>query len=448
MRRVKPTMQNVSQKKYVYANYAKTDKLMRYAFDSSISATSFKRLTEDIRKNDNLEQQNCSLLIGALAAMGAHEKLQVFMDLYNCGGIHPYYTFIHLGDILRETLVVSMIFGKTAACEKLLSEYFHEVSPFMELFAHDNRRSFESNPLYYIMLTKRYELVDVYMDILRNNMGRNWLNESDEATIHIDVDLTFISALLYDEREFVRAMLDSGYRPKSDVFAELAAYPNVFDEYRKNYFSYYFPERNRPPRMRDFLSRALIGDELFKFAYLVYDKFGVENADGFFAGIDFPKISVVSSSMLLVNRLRRYSFDNDKPVDEKSLLKLIDDRLYIIADITNVAEMVKENAQAFEGKELIYDMRGNEDGLGFCSACNLTNKMLKDFLSQKLLFNTDEGCSQFLLSVLERNNRTLTDLVIKQGMITQENFSAAIKFLSDNHLLIALNEINKANFMS
>lgn len=444
MKRIKPTMQHVSQKR-VYADYADADKLMRYAFDSNIKASRFGRLLETMRKRDSFEQPNYPLLIGALTAMGDTEKLRVLMDNYNYSGIHPYYSFVNHGGIIRETLIVSMILGKTAASRQLLSEYLHEGFPNAPVHIGYDQCSLEFKPLYYTMLTKQYDLAAVYMDLLRKKLSNCWCEEAAEDDMHTDVDLTFISALLYDEREFVKVMLDSGYRPGSDAFAELAAYPAVFDGYRKKYFSYYFPERKRPPKQKEFLSRLLPGNELYRFAYQVYDKFGTENADRFFESIDFPKITDVSSSTLLINRICGFDLSGEKPLDEKCLMKLMDDRLYITADMTNVVEMTDENARIFEGKEIIYDMRGYEDRLDLSFPSNLTNKMLKQFLTQKLLFDTGDKCSEFLRSVLERNDSTLTALVIKQGMITRENLSDVIDFISENHLLNALNEVHKAS---
>ena len=444
MKRVKPTMQHLSQK-HVYADYADADKLMRYAFDSNIKASRFGRLLETMRKRDSFEQPNYPLLIGALTAMGDTEKLRVLMDNYNYSGIHPYYSFVGLRDIIREALVISMILGKTAACGQLLSEYLNDGFPIAPVHMGGDRCSLEFRPLYYTMLTKQYDLVDVYMDLLRKKLSNCWCEEAAEEDMHADVDLTFISALLYDEREFVKVMLDGGYRPGSYVFAELAAYPEAFDGYRKKYFSYYFPERKRPPKQQEFLSRLLTGNERYRFAYLVYDKFGTENADRFFESIDFPKITAVSSSMLLINRMRGFNLSGEQPLDEKCLMKLMDDRLYIIGDMTNVVEMTEENACVFEGKEIIYDIRGHEDQLGLGFPSNITNKMLKQFLKQKLLFDTDDKCSSFLQSVLERNDSTLTVLAVKQGLITRENFSDVIEFLSENRLLIALNEIHKSD---
>lgn len=442
MKRIKPTMQS-TPKNLVYADRAETDKFIRYAFDKNIKASRIKNFLDNMRKQDSRFQPDYPLLIEAMTAMDEREKLRVFIDNYNNSGIYPNSSFIHERDIFLETLTVSLILGKTAVTRQLLSEYLCVDSQFTDIYYWiDGPRPFELVPLYYIMLTKRYDFVPVYMELLKKKSGNCWETESQNREIHTDVDLTFISALLYDEREFVNAMLDSGYRPESYVFAELAAYPEAFDDYRKNYFSYYFPERKRPPKQKEFLSRLLTENERYKFACLVYEKFGSENADRFFDSIDFPKITSVDALTLINARMRSVTPD----FDESRLLRLMEDPLRIVLNTLNIFTMVEENIHAFEGREIIYDMRGKEDMLDLNFLSGLPNRSLKLLMKQKLLFDIGDRCPAFLRSVLERNDKVLTALAVSQGMITQENLSAVIDYLSENHLFIALNEIHKSCF--
>lgn len=446
MKRIKPTMQCLP-KKTVYADRADTDKLIRYAFDKNIKASRIKRLLENISKQDPRFEPDYPLLIEAMTAMGEREKLRVFIDNYDNSGIYPNSSFIHDRDIFLEALVTSLILGKTAVIEKLLSEYLCVDSQFTDIYYWiDGQRPFEYVPLYYIMLTKRYEFVPVYMELLSRKAENGRDSESKEREIHIDVDLIFVSALLYDEREFVTAMLDSGYRPEGEVFAELAAYPEVFDEYRKKYFSYYFPERKRPPKQRDFLSKIFTEDERYSFARLVYEKFGTENADRFFDSIDFPKITSVNASTLINARIRNITPDGSIAFGESCLLRLIDDPLRIVMNMLNISVFIKDNAQAFKGRELIYDIRGYEDMLDLNFLSGLPNSEVKLFLKQRLLFDFGGKCPAFLRSLLSRNDKTLTALAVSKGMITQENLSAVTAHISENHLFIALNEIHKTFF--
>lgn len=433
MRSRKPTMQRTNNVR-VYADYAKEDQIVRSVFNDKITADSFRRLLEAAAKRDSFEQPNYSLLMGTLTAKQNKEKLQALMDHYNCN-IWCYNSFDNISNNICEMLAVSVLSGKMTAAKQLLKGYFNTNSFIYGYFsAPDPRCQPCNNPLYYIMLTKQYDLVALYYDLLKENRNFFIPNRPEEYAIQLDIDFTFISALLYDEHEFIKALLDCGYRPGSPDFAELAAYPAALNSFRTNFFSYYFPKRKSPPRFKDFISAIMTDDERYVFTVLVYKKFGKENADRFFDSIDFPKISSVNSTAIISER----SNYNDS-FDECYILGLIDDTLHIHVDMENIFDVFEENLRVFSGKEIIYII-DNDAPESNCLR-GASNRILKLFLSQKLMFDFGDRCPKFLKLILSRNDKSVTALAVSQGMITQKNIAAVIDYLLEKHLLVALNSL-------
>lgn len=299
----------------------------------------------------------------------------------------------------------------------------------VEYFRREKERNFEYDarppyydPLYYIMLSRRYDLAAAYFKELT-----------------ADIKYTFISAVLYGEWAFIQTLFEYGYRPDSEIFAELAAYPAAFDNFRENCYGYYCPECKAAPSERKFFEYILPEIERYRFAYLIYRKFGANNANRYFERTDFPKITAVPASVLMSIRSFSPEFCYDD-FDESALARLMGDDIRIIADTANVVYTVNDNSKLFCGKTQVYDIRGHEDSLTFCQ----TNRRIKKFLQQKIIFSKTESCSAMVRSVLCRNNRALTALVIKQGLINEKNFGDTVDYLTENHLFDVLNQVNKA----
>ena len=103
----------------------------------------------------------------------------------------------------------------------------------------------------------------------------------------------------------------------------------------------------------------------------------------------------------------------------------------------NIFSVVEENLQVFSGKELIYII-DKDDPDSYCFR-GVSNKILSLFLNQRLMFDFGDSCPLFLQFILVRNDKSITALAVSQGMITQKNMAAVIDYLSEKHLLVALN---------
>lgn len=436
----KPAMQRTINTR-VYADYAEDDLLLRSAFDDKITVSRFKRLLREAAKRDSSEQPNYPMLMGTLTAKRNSEKLRALMDHYN-GDIISYNSSADICGDICEMLAIAILSKKLTVAKQLLEEHFSAISFNYNYFSEPDLRCQPCyNPLYYIMLTKQYDLVSFYMDLLKKAKTGVFTNQLNVFAIHLDIDLTFISALLYEEDEFIKELFDCGYRPSSDVFAELAAYPFAINRYRTKFFSYYFPERKKPPKLKNFISRIMTDDERYEFVGLVYKKFGKENADSFFEGIDFPKITSVSAAALINERKNR-----DDLFDESEILWLIDDTLYIDCGMENAFSAVRENLRVFGEKELIYIISGKEPD--YHRFRGVSNKLIRLFLQQRLMFDFDGSCPSFLRFILSRNDKSITALAVSQGMITKKNLTSVIDFLSEKHFFVALNALYAIDYES
>lgn len=431
MSAVQPNM-NARPGQHSYADHAVCDELFRKALNKNCSVRSLKKYLQQIETYmDPDTMRTYGIIKKILSDMGESEKAAAveaaendsFLSRENLSSI----------DFKNAEAAVKILSGSREAAEEAIAEFLRK-KPF-NLGFYDARTHYlilDRDPMYYIMLSKRYDLTEVYFRELNEKRGFD--------APFFEIKYTFISAVLHYDWECVGAMLECGYRPDGKAFAELAAYPEAFEKFRKNCYSYYCPERKRAPSQREFFGCIMSENELYRFARNVYIIFGTGNASRYFESIDFPIITTISAAYIMGEMEMTFTFLDDE-FDSSDLSGLFADDVRIIADTPSVVYTVDDSSCGMLcRKNKLYDLRGYEDSLNFLS----TNRRIKMFLQQNIIFNKSEKCPSMVKNILSRNNKTLTSLVIKQGLINEQNFGDTIDFLTENHLFDVINQIFKS----
>lgn len=300
------------------------------------------------------------------------------------------------------------------------------------------------NPLYFLMLTGKYRLLKIALDRCREVCSKESItDETDEPndctdSIFYGEGMSFVvaSAAYFRDMEFLTLLFDSGYRMDKDIIVQLYSEPAAMEFIIEN-----FCDRlglDKPAAVCEYVGEKFSTHQKLEMGLQILHCYGQEALERFLEELSpMEKVSILDDNIIISYIAVEWSSaDKGKlflnSLAENELTVILYE--YDITDLYDVEQIFTEQSLTFE---LTYD---DDDFLE-----TLSDNQLRDILKRNFIFK-QSGDGSILQTVISRNSRQLTKLLIKKGMINKDNYEEILDIVISNRYLNALAVLKNAGF--
>lgn len=392
----------------------------------------------------------------AISGCSADEFRNALTDMYNEEMVNGYYFD---ENIICCNWVVSLILSVLRRQDKLTA--FYEVqkelkigtdtipsanySFFVSLLENDDefaeyiiRNELESsdfremwyfvNPLYLLMLTGKYHLLKIALDRCIEVCNKERCTaETDKPFYGESMSFVVASAAYFGDREFLTLLFDSGYRMDEDIVVQLYSEPDAMEFLIENYR--HRTGADKPLSVCGFVRENYTTQQKLEMGLQILTCYGQEKFERFLEELSpMEKVHILDNNAVMPYITVEWSSaDKGKlflnSLAEKELTVIMHE--YDIMDIYDIEKV-------FSDHSLTYELEYDDDFFEF-----LSNRALKNILTKNFIFKPSLN-GGILQRILSRNNRQLTKVLIKNGMINRDNYEEILDYVISNRYLNAL----------
>lgn len=392
----------------------------------------------------------------AISGCSADEFRNALTDMYNEEMVNGYYFD---ENIICCNWVVSLILSVTGQQDKLTAFYEAQkkvkigtdtipsanYSFFVSLLENDDefaeyiiRNELESsdfremwyfvNPLYLLMLTGKYHLLKIALDRCIEVCNKEKCTaETDEPFYGESMSFVVASAAYFGDREFLTLLFDSGYRMDEDIVVQLYSEPDAMEFLIENYR--HRTGADKPLSVCGFVRGNYTTQQKLEMGLQILPCYGQEKFERFLEELSpMEKVHILDNNAVMPYITVEWSSaDKGKlflnSLAEKELTVIMHE--YDIMDIYDIEKV-------FSDHSLTYELEYDDDFFEF-----LSNRALKNILTKNFIFKPSLN-GGILQTILSRNNRQLTKVLIKNGMINRDNYEEILDYVISNRYLNAL----------
>lgn len=400
----------------------------------------------------------------AISGCSADEFRNALTDMYNEEMVNGYYFD---ENIICCNWVVSLILSVLRRQDKLTA--FYEVqkelkigtdtipsanySFFVSLLENDDefaeyiiRNELESsdfremwyfvNPLYLLMLTGKYHLLKIALDRCIEVCNKERCTaETDKPFYGESMSFVVASAAYFGDREFLTLLFDSGYRMDEDIVVQLYSEPDAMEFLIENYR--HRTGADKPLSVCGFVRENYTTQQKLEMGLQILTCYGQEKFERFLEELSpMEKVHILDNNAVMPYITVEWSSaDKGKlflnSLAEKELTVIMHE--YDIMDIYDIEKVFSEHS-------LTYELEYDDDFFEF-----LSNRALKNILTKNFIFKPSLN-GGILQRILSRNNRQLTKVLIKNGMINRDNYEEILDYVISNRYLNALAVLKNSKF--
>lgn len=400
----------------------------------------------------------------AISGCSADEFRNALTDMYNEEMVNGYYFD---ENIICCNWVVSLILSVTGQQDKLTAFYEAQkkvkigtdtipsanYSFFVSLLENDDefaeyiiRNELESsdfremwyfvNPLYLLMLTGKYHLLKIALDRCIEVCNKEKCTaETDEPFYGESMSFVVASAAYFGDREFLTLLFDSGYRMDEDIVVQLYSEPDAMEFLIENYR--HRTGADKPLSVCGFVRENYTTQQKLEMGLQILSCYGQEKFERFLEELSpMEKVHILDNNTVMPYITVEWSSaDKGKlflnSLAEKELTVIMHE--YDIMDIYDIEKV-------FSDHSLTYELEYDDDFFEF-----LSNRALKNILTKNFIFKPSLN-GGILQTILSRNNRQLTKVLIKNGMINRDNYEEILDYVISNRYLNALAVLKNSKF--
>lgn len=400
----------------------------------------------------------------AISGCSADEFRNALTDMYNEEMVNGYYFD---ENIICCNWVVSLILSVTGQQDKLTAFYEAQkkvkigtdtipsanYSFFVSLLENDDefaeyiiRNELESsdfremwyfvNPLYLLMLTGKYHLLKIALDRCIEVCNKEKCTaETDEPFYGESMSFVVASAAYFGDREFLTLLFDSGYRMDEDIVVQLYSEPDAMEFLIENYR--HRTGADKPLSVCGFVRGNYTTQQKLEMGLQILPCYGQEKFERFLEELSpMEKVHILDNNAVMPYITVEWSSaDKGKlflnSLAEKELTVIMHE--YDIMDIYDIEKV-------FSDHSLTYELEYDDDFFEF-----LSNRALKNILTKNFIFKPSLN-GGILQTILSRNNRQLTKVLIKNGMINRDNYEEILDYVISNRYLNALAVLKNSKF--
>ena len=409
------------------------DRAIRAAI-GSCSADEFRTALTDMYNEEKALKQywetcisGCELEVSLILAMLCrHDKLKAFYEVQRSFNI-PSDTPVPA----KYSLLVSCLNNDDEAAEYVIGN---------ELDRSDlDEEQYLLNPLYFLMITGKYRLLAAALDRCREIFGKRLHCDTDESDMFINREfpensLSFLaaSAAYFGDVDFLTVLFDKGYRIDEEIIVQLYPEPAAMEFIMGNFYDKI--GMDKPVGIYEFIREKFSTKKKLRMALQIRQLYDNKAFERFLEEVSpMKKIDVLDDYTIMMYSSFTYKGSfllND--LAEKELTVTLDDHNFL--DHYQIERI-------FTGHSVTFD-------LSYCNTHifkTLSIKQLKDILMRNIIFSQSDICD-IMQSILDRNSKQLTKLLIGKGMINKDNYEEVLDYVISNKRLNALDVLNNAEF--
>lgn len=400
----------------------------------------------------------------AISGCSADEFRNALTDMYNEEMVNGYYLDVN---IVCCNWVVSLILSVLRRQDKLTAFYEAQkelkigtdtipsanYSFFVSLLENDDefaeyiiRNELESsdfremwyfvNPLYLLMLTGKYHLLKIALDRCIEVCNKERCTaETDKPFYGESMSFVVASAAYFGDREFLTLLFDSGYRMDEDIVVQLYSEPDAMEFLIENYR--HRTGADKPLSVCGFVRENYTTQQKLEMGLQILTCYGQEKFERFLEELSpMEKVHILDNNAVMPYITVEWSSaDKGKlflnSLAEKELTVIMHE--YDIMDIYDIEKV-------FSDHSLTYELEYDDDFFEF-----LSNRELKNILTRNFIFKPSLN-GGIVQTILSRNNRQLTKVLIKNGMINRDNYEEILDYVISNRYLNALAVLKNSKF--
>lgn len=292
------------------------------------------------------------------------------------------------------------------------------------------------NPLYLLMLTGKYHLLKIALDRCIEVCNKEKCTaETDEPFYGESMSFVVASAAYFGDREFLTLLFDSGYRMDEDIVVQLYSEPDAMEFIIENYL--HRTGADKSLSVCGFVRENYTTQQKLEMGLLILHCYGQEKFERFLEELSpMEKVHILDNNTVMPYITVEWSSaDKGKlflnSLAEKELTVIMHE--YDIMDIYDIEKV-------FSDHSLTYELEYDDDFFEF-----LSNRALKNILTKNFIFKPSLN-GGILQTILSRNNRQLTKVLIKNGMINRDNYEEILDYVISNRYLNALAVLKNSKF--
>lgn len=311
------------------------------------------------------------------------------------------------------SFIQTCLFGCDELISELTEEYLAEKTTIFQPSFTEVEYPIIYNPSYWLLITGAYKRSP--------DSIRKFAKNEFELT---NVTWAAVSAAVFEDDDFLELLFSSGYIPNAELFAQLIYFPEKLMGMANRLGKYFLSDECSCTSIPEIIEAALDDNEIVQLINLLYacdHTMQIPPPDTKLV----PKIKTVLSSDIC--------FVVDKNI-APYLDKIFASKVKIIVNVdTPVSEYEK-----YINAELEYEVSSD---VSFFSISSLMSLFKKNAVFN--IRNDGEALSSTLLCMLDKNNTTIYNHMIKKGIINSENLDKVLDHLSQNNLIKGLQAIRK-----
>lgn len=368
----------------------------------------------------------CNWLVSLiLSLLCKHDKLAVYYEVQsNLSGNSEKFPYA------RYALLVSCLNNDDETAEYIIRN---------ELDASDFKADwFFVNPLYFLMITGKYRLLEIALDICREKRKAElelFSENNFEHCINSEFDsdsMSFVaaSAAYFGDRRFLTLLFDKGYRIDESMAAQLYNEPQAM-KFMLEIFC------NKPMDIRQFIRENFSTHNKLQLGWALFPLYGQEVLEQFLEEIGpMEKVHTIDSDIIM--QYCAFDWTSADKLD-RLLNGLLEKELTLRVGAYDIWEyaFLEEYIEPYSDTITL--------DLTYCdSDCfmDLNDDVLKRILMNKIIFSPKGGMI-FVRIVLDRDNSQLTRLLINNGLVNKDNFYEILDYAISNKYLNVLGELHK-----
>lgn len=366
-----------------------------------------------------------------LSVLCRHEKLKAFYEVQRTFDIQS-----DTPEHAKYSLLVSCLLNDDESAEYIIRNELD--------FSDFSQDWYLVNPLYFLMITGKYRLLDIALDRCCEIFGKMPSFDTDESDMFINREfpansLPFIaaSAAYFGDRDFLAVLFDKGYRMDEDIIVQLYPEPAAMELIIGNFYDKI--GMDKPVSIYEFIREKFSTKKILRMALQICQIYDSNACERFIEKVSpIKKIDVLDDYTIMMYSSYVWQ-DTDKgklflnDLAEKELTVTLDDHNFL--DFYEIEGVFTDHSITFD--------------LSYCNIGifkTLSVKQLKDILMRNVIF-CQSDIDSIRQAVLDRNSKQLTKLLIGQGMINKDNYEEVLDYVISNKYLNSLAVLKNAEFL-
>lgn len=410
-----------------FNEYVWQDKAIRAAA-GDCTADEFRNILEQMYENepemiDTLQKDVscCEFMVELiLSVQRKTDKLKVFYEVKRSAWLDMVYNesgiFSLLISCLKNDDEAAEYIIKNAMCRSDLEHEYY--------FVH---------PLYFLMITEKYHLVPAVLKKSVQLYSQKF--ELYEDKIEKDIDMKFfgcngefiaVSAAYFEDKQFLTALFDSGLSINDYMAIQLILEPCAFEFIANNFFDKL--GLDKPVSIYEFIKERFSTEKILSLAMRLPD----DAFDSFTEEL-IPLKKTDKLCDFIVAQYYRVSLDSKTNNELDFIRGSVDKKLTIV--VRGEGQVIYTWAESiFADSSITYDLTSLNRDVYFSQ---FSNRELNDILKRNVIF-ASAYVIFFVKLCLGRNQKKLTRLLIKKGLINKDNYEEALEFVIAKRCLNSL----------